>query len=203
MSTHKRTWIVTYSDMVTLLMAFFVSILAFSPLAGSRQRVGLERDAVVWRPRLPSRISPSPQLISSAEGAISGEGDDRAALEPLYRQPSPETRAHILQALDDATRERPARDFTVRLPLGLLFEKDEQLSCSGMRLLHAVAEQLRQQPYDLQFQVERSEDTGRAVALCHFLLSREEYEPARLAVGARPEPADEDDFVWLALCRQE
>ena len=185
MSSRKNTWLVTYSDMVTLLMAFFLCLLTFSSLAGLRKRGGLERDSVVWRPRL------QPTAAADAE----------AALEPLYRDPAKDSTDHILQALERAAGTPSADNFAIRLPLSLLFNTDEQLSSSGMRLLHALADNLRDLPWDLQFQVNHTDDTRRAVQLCHFLLSKEGYEPARLAVGARPTRAGERDFVWLVLCR--
>lgn len=180
MAPRKNTWIVTYSDMVTLLMAFFLCVLTFSSLAGLHKRGGLVRDSIVWRPRL----------------------RPAAAMEPMYRDPSREMTEHILQALEGAAGEPSSDNFAVRLPLSLLFEKGEQFSSSGMRLLHALAVNLRDLPYDLQFQVSDAGDTPRAVLLCHFLLSREKFEPGRLAVGARPPRDDERDFVWLILSRQ-
>jgi hypothetical protein len=180
----KITWLVTYSDMVTLLMAFFLCILTFSSLAGSRKNGSQEREAAVWRPR----------LRSSPDGA--------AAMEPLYRQPSREMRARILQALDGAARTPLSDNFAIRLPLNLLFEEGEQLSSSGMRLLHVLAVNLRDLPYDLQFHVGHAGDTARAVQLCHFLMAAEGYEPARLAAGRQPPRDDDGDFVWLVLSRQ-
>ncbi len=184
MSLRKNTWIVTYSDMVTLLMAFFLCVLTFSSLAGLHNRGGLVRDSVVWRPRL----RPAP--------------DAGAAMEPMYRDPSQDTTEHILQALEGAAGASSSDNFAVRLPLSLLFEKDEQFSSSGMRLLHALADNVRDLPYDLQFQVSDAGDTPRAVQLCHFLLAQEKFEPARLAVGARTPRGDERDCVWLILSRQ-
>lgn len=184
MSSRKNTWLVTYSDMVTLLMAFFLCILTFSSLAGLRKRGGLERDSVVWRPRL--------QQISTT---------DDVAVASMHRDPSPEMTDRILQALEGAAGERLADDFAIRLPLSLLFDNEEQLSSSGIRLLHALAVNLRDLPWDLQFQVRGAEDTPRAVQLCQFLVSQENYVPARLAVGVRSTRQDERDFVWLVLCR--
>jgi hypothetical protein len=93
-------------------------------------------------------------------------------------------------------------NFAIRLPLSLLFENDEHLSSSGIRLLHALAVNLHDLPWDLQFQVGDLGDAPRAVQLCHFLMSEEGYEPARLAVGARPPRRGERDFVWLVLFHQ-
>lgn len=165
--------------MTTLLMAFFLCVLTFSSVAGLRKRGGLERDSVVWRPRL--RQAPA------------------EAVESSYREPSRETADHILHALDGAASAAASDNFAIRLPLSLLFENEEQLSSSGRRLLHALAVTLHDLPWDLQFQVGDMDDLPSAVQLCHFLMSEEDYEPARLAAGSRPQRRGERDFVWLVL----
>lgn len=185
MSARNKTWLVTYCDMVTLLMAFFLCVLAFSSAALSHRWGGLGRDAVVWRPRL--------------RQALAADGD--AAVQPLYREPSGETTEHILQALENATTTASGDNFAIRLPFSLLFDDEEHLSPSGRHLLHALAGNLHGMPWDLQLQVSDVADTPRAVQLCHFLLSEENWEPARLAIAAQPRP-EARDFVWLVLLRQ-
>lgn len=165
--------------MVTLLMAFFLCVMSFSSFTASK-RDGLERNSVVWRPRLRSA----------------------SAVESSYREPAGETTERILQALESAAGAPSPDTFAIRLPLELLFENEERLSSSGARLLHALADNLRDRPWDLQFQVSHLEETPRAVQLCHFLMSQEGYEPARLAVGARSPREGEGAFVWLVLFHQ-
>jgi hypothetical protein len=186
MSARKNTWLVTYCDMVTLLMAFFLCVLALSSAVLSHQLGDPKRDSVVWRPCL--------RPAASADAAD--------ALAPLYRQPSRETSDRILQALENAAAAPLADNFAIGLPLDLLFDEDEQLSPSGRHLLHALAVNLHGMPWDLRFQVSDVADAPRAVQLCHFLLSEESWEPARLAVAAQPRP-DGRDHVWLVLLRQE
>jgi chemotaxis protein MotB len=204
---HGGGWIVTYSDMITLLMAFFICIITFasketekyttkkdsligngggSGIASSSAKGTLEHDSVVWRLRVrQARV-----------------GESGAEMSPMYRDPSPDTTAHILQALEGTAAGRLRDNFAIRLPRSLLFEKDDRLSSSGVRLLHALAVNLRDLPYDLQFQVGPAEHIGQAVRLCGYLASQEGYEPARLAVGGRPTADGDVDSIWLVLVRQ-
>jgi hypothetical protein len=204
---HGGSWIVTYSDMITLLMAFFICIITFSSkekenygpkkdslmgnaggsgIASKEMKPTLEQDSIIWRLRI-------------ARARVSEHGAEMA---PVYQDPSLHTSAQILQALEEAAPGRLHDDFAIRLPLSLLFEKGEQLSSSGVRILHALAVNLRDLPYDLQFQTARDDQTGRAVRLCTYLSSQEGYEPARLAVGARPPRPADGDALWLVLARQ-
>ena len=186
--THGGSWIVTYCDMITLLMAFFICVIAFA--WKNEEQFGaaaksIPDGSVIWRPRL----HPPP------------ESESRSELAPLYLNPSVESSAQIVQTLEAMTPSRLADNFAVRLPLSLLFKEDKRLSPSGARLLHSLADHLRDLPYDLQFQVSRAEDLPRAIELCHYLACREGYEPARLAVGGRP-PRRDGGSVWLVLFQQ-
>lgn len=186
-------WIITYCDVVTLLMAFFICVIAFA-WKGEEQFSPASHcppdGAVVWRPRLPP----------PRESATNEE------LAPLYQDPSAEMSARILQTLEAVAPSRLTDNFTVRLPLNLLFDEGEHLSPSGARLLRALADHLRDLPYDLQFQVSRSEQLPQAIQLCGFLAAQERYEPARLAAGivagTSAAGTQQADAVWLVLFPQ-
>ncbi|HWG43746.1 MAG TPA: flagellar motor protein MotB [Gemmataceae bacterium] len=206
-TSHASSWIITYSDMVTLLMACFICIITFSSqesekfaakknsllegtggrgIVGEIEKNRLERASVVWRLRM-----------RQAHGSESG-----AEMAPMYQNPSANTSAQILRALENAIPGRLSDNFTIHLPRSLLFEKADRLSASGVRLLHVLAVNLHDLPYDLQFQVAQSDDIAQAVKLCGYLATREGYEPARLAVGSRPAVVGEDNSIWLVLARQ-
>lgn len=186
--SHVGSWIVTYSDMITLLMAFFICIIAFAWKGEKRYDSTVNSildGCAVWRPRL----RPPPESAA------------RLDLESVYRNPSAATSAQIIHILDALEPTRLTDNYAIRLPMNLLFEKGECLSPSGKHLLHALAEQLRDLPYDVQFQVSRVEVFPQAIKLCGFLAHQERYEPARLAVGSHP-PQEADDSVWLVVFRQ-
>lgn len=183
------SWLVTYSDMVTLLMAFFICIIAVAWKREERFGTGansLPDGSIIWRPRL----------------RLPRESEARLDFASVYHDPSAETSARIVQILETMAPSRLTDNFAVRLPLSLLFERGERLSPSGERLLHVLADQLRDLPYDLQFQVSHEEALPQAIKLCSFLACQERYEPARLAVGARTPTEAGEDSVWLVLFRQ-
>jgi hypothetical protein len=203
---HGGSWIVTYSDMVTLLMAFFICIITFSSketerfspkkdslvggaggkgITSSLEKHTLDWNSVVWR-------------LRTYQARVSDSGTEMA---PIYQDPSIEMTGRILHALEETVPGRLTDNFAVRLPLSLLFEKGDRLSSSGVRVLHAVAVNLRDLPYDLQFQVAHAEHTPLAVKMCVYLMSEEGCQPARLAVGSRPPVGGDRDSAWLVLAR--
>jgi hypothetical protein len=189
MSTHPPAvsqgghWLITYSDMVTLLMALFICIIAYARKGGEECAAG---GSVVWRPRL-------------LQSRLTESKPERAS---VYHDPSVETSARIVQDLESARPDPQGDTFAIRLPLNVLFDEGERLSPSGMRILHVLADHLRELPYDLQFQVSRDERLPQAIKVCSFLAAQESYEPARLAAGSRPPQTDASDALWLVLFRQ-
>jgi hypothetical protein len=205
---HGGSWIVTYSDMITLLMAFFIAIITFSSkdnsgkqtsannsfvpglggpgVAGPAHKGGAEAESVVWRPRF--RLGPS--AAAGAEFAS------------VYRDPAEDASAAILRALAAAPPAALKDGFDVRLPLSLFFSgSSDRLTASGESILRAVAANLRDLPYDFEFRVPDGSQVRRAVAVCTFLSSRGGVHPGRLAVGVRD--GGEDPYAaWLVLTPQ-
>ena len=203
---HGGSWIVTYSDMVTLLMAFFIAIITFSSsnvgqksrkkdsavdgrggtgVAGPSQKGNPRMDAIVWR-------------LHFRQPRFSETGPEFA---PLYRDPSEDTAKGILKALLGTAPGKLGDSYILRLPLSLLFDPGGKLTSSGSHILGALAANLRELPYDFQFRVQDPDQIPLAVRLCSFLSSDGGMHPGRLAVGVRADEGDEDS-VWVVLTRQ-
>src|SRR6185437_15164403 len=116
-------------------------------IAGEMAKNRLEHNAVVWRLRL-----------NQAHASEAG-----AEMAPMYQNPSLEISTQILQALEKALPGRLTDNFAIRL------------SASGVRLLHVLAVNLRDLPYDWQFQIAQDEHIVQAVKLCGYLATREGY----------------------------
>ncbi len=205
---HGSSWIVTYSDMVTLLMAFFIALITFSTkesggktprsgdsfvegkggsgVAGPKQTEDIPRDAVVWR----LRFRQGPKTNVGAEFA------------PLYRDPSLETTEGVLLALAGTPVDKLGDAYVLQLPFGLLFGSNGKLTPSGSHVVIALANNLRNMPYDFRFTVRDSDHVSRAVHLCTFLSTQGGIHPSRMAVGVRAESDDQPDTVLLSLTPQ-
>jgi hypothetical protein len=200
---HGGGWLVTYCDMITLLIAFFICIVTFASresgkeqhprkrdsllygtpgtgLAGGKQ-AGSNRESIVWR-----------QLPVAAQPQRPG-----ADVAPLYSDPELDATAAALHLLESPTIGTLAESYSMRVPMGLLFTADGQLTPSGEQLLSAVAGSLRRLPYDILIQVDDARYTPRAVALAQHLARREGIAPFRLGAGVRESPEPWNASVWF------
>ncbi len=191
---HGGGWLVTYCDMVTLLMACFIMVITFGnkePEKFSRQRGSLaggkggagsagqdkktiDKAAVVWRIRSPmSRVS-----------------EDGSEIPSLYGDPSPDLAAEFLRSLETPVIGTLADDYAMRVPVGFLFDNQGRLTPAGTHLLHAVAQNIRRLPYDLRFLVDDPSAVTLGISICQQLAEKEGFHPGRLSTGvkAAPEP---------------
>jgi hypothetical protein len=203
---HSGGWLVTYCDMVTLLMACFIMVITFgnkepdkfSPehrsLVGGKggsgpagpEKRALDRAAVVWRLRSPlSRIS---------EGG--------SEMPSLFADPSPELAADVIGRLDGPTHGTLADSYRMRIPSGLLFDGEGHPTPAALQLLHAVARNVQRLPYDLCFQVDDARTAPQAIGLCQHLAQKEGIHPGRLGVAIRSSAEPWNPSVWLVFVRQ-
>ncbi len=203
---HGGGWIVTYSDMVTLLMACFIMVITFaskepekySPQknsilygeggttpAGAAKEI-LDRDAIVWRVR--------PPLARLGKG-----GSEMPA---LYADSTRQSTAEVLRSLELSAANPLSDSYTIRLPLGLVFEADDRLSPSGVNVLHAVAQNLRRLPYEIRVEVDDARHLPQSVLVCQQLAEKEGIFPSRLAAGVRPSAEPWNPSIWLCFDRR-
>ena len=203
---HGGNWIVTYCDMITLLIAFFICILTFASaesgkhqhrkmrdsvlygtggtgIAGPDVKTG-DQDAVVWRQVL---ISSNPKNLGSTAP-------------PLYSNPTLEVTGKALAMLEQPAQNVLGDSYGVTLPFAILFSGDNKLSSSGRQLLDSMANNVAALPYDMLIEVDNQALLKRATAITLHLENREVIAPARLGVGvAAPNsvPNDSVRFVFV------
>lgn len=192
---HGAGWIVTYSDMITLLMTMFIVIVTFG---GKEGKGGKKNDSLVGGKNGTGMAGP----------AIASEADKRAVLvrftplgrtvlrgsesAPMYDDPANDATESALQALDGPGLGRLSDNYYLRVPLGFLFASPDRLSPSGTRLLDLIARNVRSLPYDIQVRVSDPRHTPRAARVTHYLFQFASITPGRLSVGL-VQPADEQD----------
>jgi chemotaxis protein MotB len=204
-SGHGSSWIITYSDMITLLMACFIMVITFasreperfgvkkdSPFAGTggtgaigAWNEGRDRDTIVWRE--------SPPLGRLGKGG--------SEMPPLYADPALRGTADVLRHLEDISGGTLKDSYSLQLPLALLFESKTRLSSSGTQLLHAIAQRVRYLPYDVQFEIDDAQNIPRAVLLAEYMAHEESVHPSRLAAGVRQATQPWHASVWVVLAR--
>lgn len=204
---HEGGWIVTYCDMITLLMAFFICLLTFASQhvnAHKRPRKGNslielfdgegmvgparvdDLDGVVWR-ELP--VKPH----------FSSHGTEMRA---MYSDPVSESTAAIMKLLDEVAKGTLSDSYVLRVPLAMLFDRNGKLTSSGAQVLRVLASNLRPLPYELHLQVADRDDLRKVLVLAQHLTNREEFHPSRLGIGLRDTPDASLTAVWITFVRR-
>jgi hypothetical protein len=203
---HGGSWIVTYSDMITLLMALFICIITFSskePEKYGKKRdsvlhglggdgsagqtaSGLDKDGYVWRQR----------PLSARLGLPGSE------MPPTYSDPSQEATAEVLRSLEGPTLGRLGDRFALEASLDSLFESDKRLSPSGKLLLQALGRSLRSLPYEIYFEMSDARYVAQGVVMAQFVVENAAIHPSRLGVGIRAGGEPWRGSVAMVLARR-
>lgn len=201
---HGAKWIVTYSDMITLLMTLFIVIVTFGSkdqdkhskkldsivggqggtgAAGSGK--GVAKDSVMVR------ISPLNRMVYKGSSAP-----------PIYSDPYPEPASAALKALDEQPVGKLSDNFAFRVPADFLFDQAGKLSPSGMTLLRSVSNAVRNLPFDMQVRVASKSRVPSAAKVVQYLFANTGIFPARIGVAVcPPEDGVGEDDVLLVLTR--
>jgi chemotaxis protein MotB len=196
-------WIVTYSDMITLLMTMFIVIVTFGSkdkdnyhkktdsLVGGKGGAGAAGDAAKGADRNSVQVRVSPL------GRPVLRGSETA---PTYSDPSTEAIESVLNNLTEPAPGKLSDNFQLKVPVAFLF-KDDGLSEAGMRAMKNLSEAVFDLPYDIQVQVSEANGLPRAARITQYLFQGGSIHPGRLGVAVRPGERGAQDVVWLILMR--
>ena len=197
---HGGGWLVTYCDMVTLLMACFIMVITFGnkePDKFSRQRGSLAGGKGGRTCRRKKRRWIRPRSFGGSVRLSRASPRTARRCPPLYADPSPNLAAEVLRSLETPVLGTLADSYVMRVPIGLLFDNDGRLTPAGTHLLHAIAQNIRHLPYDMRFLVDNSTATPLAISICQQLAQKEGFHPGRLAVGVYSAPEPWKPSVWV------
>lgn len=202
---HGAKWIVTYSDMITLLMTLFIVIVTFG--SKEQDRASKKLDSVVGGQGGTGAAGPTGQGTGRDSVLVRVSPLGRSVysgseVPPLYSDPYPEPAAAALRALKEKPVGGLSDNFAFRVPADSLFDAAGKLTPSGMTLLRTVANAVRRLPFDVQLRVAGKERAAAAARAVQYLFANAGLEPWRLGVAVGPPPAGATaDDVLLVLLR--
>lgn len=199
-------WFMTYSDVITLLMTFFILLLTFATNepehfekmqvamfgGGSASGVAGRNDEALDRDSLLMRFRPDTARLTT-------RGSE---MPPQYDDPTRESLDEGLKSLDSPHALADAQRLSITLPLPLMVDAGPGLTTFGAQQLQLIVAQLRKQPMDIRLEVSRSEDVDSGLLLATAILSEPAITPARvaIAIGARE---TEERTLTITLTRPQ
>ena len=199
---HGGNWIVTYADMITLLMAGFIVIVTF----GSREsdKMSPRSDSVISTSTGSGlagmlRKGPDKEAVVTRRPPMAGNAYSTGSeMPPMYSDIPIEVTKSVQAAIDETPPVgRLADNYDIVYPIGLVFNGDE-LSQAGVSRLMAAAKQVRQLPFEILIQVGDPRDFAKTIRVYTYLFQTCELSPLRLGVGLKP-TADAEGMLVLSF----
>ena len=187
-------WFMTYSDVITLMMTFFILLLTFAtsepekfeqmkiavfgssgaPGIAGKKVEGLENDS--WAMRVRPRASRMT--------------DRGAEMPPVDKEDSAESTRDGLSGLEEEDRRQIVNFLTVIVPGNSLGSTDGDLYDYGRHNMKLLANMIRTRSCEVVFEVSGSNQLNRALACIQFLYHDQEIPADKLSVC-------QDDFQDL------
>ena len=199
-------WIMTFSDVITLLMTFFILLLTFATnqpetfdriqvalfggggstgIAGEQD--GMEKDALLMRERARSgRISPS-----------------GAEIPPMYKDPSLRSLDKGIAGLDESEERVLARSHHIELPLDSLISSVGQLTAVGQQRLRLIAIQMSKMPLHLEIAVQSESSLESGLILAEHLTATKAVPQAKVGVAITPHMVSDSENCLFMLTLRE
>ncbi len=178
-------WFVTYSDVITLLMTFFILLLTFATsepekfermqvaVFGGRGANGVEEEAASLNDSIVRRERPR-------QSRFTKRGSETA---PLDSDPPKGSLAEGLAGLDEPIKKSPTVAHSMTLPIGLVVDGDDAPTAVGIQVMRMLARQLKKDPFNLQVQVSSRDDLPKAVVLARYMFEKLSIVPGKISVG--------------------
>lgn len=169
-------WFVTYSDVITLLMTFFILLLTFASsepegfalmkesffgTGGSAGDVGIklegiDRDSIVLRLKPPA-------------GRLTSHGSE---IPPMHTDPVKEAASKGLQALQETNDLSRQESIAFDVQFALYFDEDGTPSSVATQHAQMLAKQLRRLPLELTLSVSAPQQVRAACRLAEIMTTR-------------------------------
>jgi flagellar motor protein MotB len=196
-------WFITYSDVITLLMTFFILLLTFAssePEMFERMQVSLfggggasgfagpsqgsmEKDAVMLRVRPPA-------------GRQTTRGSE---MPPTHSDPTLASLASGIESLREEEQRDLQQRYAFRMPLLLVVDDKDRTTALGHQRLRMLANQLRKEPFKASLLVANQDDLAKAMTLAEQLTETYSVAIGKVSVGVAdtmPTGALEIELTW-------
>jgi len=196
-------WILTYSNVITLLMTFFILLLTFSTnepehfermqvsMFGTAGSSGFAGPVDIAKESIMSRVRP-PAARMTVRGA---------EMPPINQDPGAEAMKAGLNGLEDSKMAHSSRQHVFQMSTNLLVDEEENLSAMGIQILRMFGRQLAAFPYELNVQLDRADDIPTAIKFAQFLINHQKLAPGRIGISLAKSPNEKGRLTRFMLTR--
>jgi chemotaxis protein MotB len=203
---HGGSWIITYCDMITLLIACFICIITFA--SSEKEKYAKKRDSLLFGTGGVGIAGPTAEameldsVVARPRPLAARLGTAGSEVLPMHDSPGMDAASEVIRQLDAPIPGTLQDSYALQLPMRLLLGPDNKLTEVGTGILHSIADNVRRLPYDIYFQVDDPAALTKAVTLSAYLGQQESIPPGRLGIGLRNASNSAADSIWLFFARQ-
>jgi chemotaxis protein MotB len=180
-------WFVTYSDVVTLLMTFFILLLTFSTMEPEKfdqvNRIISSKQAATGRTGLESAAPADNAWVTRIRPSSSRVAMRGAEMPPVMEAPVKETFGYGLKKLHpDEHTHNELESHSFDIDFNQIIDSSGQITVQGETVLNAVASQLRSIPFQASLQYSEPANAHRVSQLMLYLFEVEKIRPGQLSM---------------------
>jgi len=213
-------WLLTYGDMVTLLVTFFVMLISLSTINMDKCKENLEKMKNGFAPDNVSLLDDNTlftEEIVKNETEIVEDTESFETKEQIVNQENPEEVYNYLMNFIDENElsqfidiEEIKIGYKLKIPAHLCFEKGESVLKSDAyqsfdklgALLHVVKGTI---VVDANTEIAKAKNdlpVTRAAEICEYFMTKEEIEPCRIAIAGNRMTVSDNDTIEITLLKK-
>jgi len=207
-------WLLTYGDMVTLLVTFFVMLISLSTINMDKFKKNMLKVQETFEPEKISLLEDNRLL---AENSIENEMDAAESIESFETEEQPEdVYNYVLNFINEGELSRfvDIEDIKtgckLKIPAHLCFEKGESVL---KREAYATFDKLGTILQIVRGNIVIDANTGkvtkeidlpvnRAATICEYFMAKEDIEPRRIAILGNRTNANNEDTIEITLLKK-
>ena len=197
-------WFMTYSDVITLLMTFFILLMTFSTTEPenfgrmqvvmfgggnssgvARQQESMEQNGMVVRVRPPS-------------SRVAKDGSESP---PQMLSPATKSVSQGIDALDEEEPVTRAERFEFEVPLTMLKDRSNGLNSYARTLSQMLGRQMLNVPINVRFLAASTTDAETGLLMASRIYENFELAPGRLSVATVDKRAVRSGHITIRIVR--
>ena len=207
-------WLLTYGDMVTLLVTFFVMLISLSTIDMDKFKKNMLKVQETFEPDKISLLDDNRLL---AENSIENEMDAAESIESFETEEQPEdVYNYVLNFINEGELSRfvDIEDIKtgckLKIPAHLCFEKGESvLKREAYATFDKLGDILQTVRGNIVIDANTEKVTkeidlpiNRAATICEYFMTKEDIEPRRIAILGNRTNANNEDTIEITLLKK-
>ena len=197
------SWVMTFSDVITLLMTFFILLLTFAtnqPETFERMQVSMfsggGASGIIGPPQTPLELDAIVMRVRSRAGRITQRGSE---MPPTNKDPALTSLSSGLKGLEESERRKLSTEHAASLPLKEVVGDNNEVTSLGQQQLKMLARHVRSRPFDVRLIASDNESLDRTHALAWALHETHGVPIHKISVGKSTKWQQNEPMVTFVL----